>query len=276
MSVVNCYAVTRSGMPRIAVVLPMYNEAGNVAALLERLDAVRSTIDLTALAIDDGSRDRTLASLRELKLRYGFLRLVRHERNQGMAAALRTGVAAALAERSPGFDIVAFMDADLTHAPEDLPRLVAPLVEDRADFVLGSRYVSGGGMRGVPWPRRAISIVGNAAVRSALGVPVRDLTSGFRVARAEVFRAIRLEERGFGIQLEGTVKAYRAGFRVAEVPITLGVRKNGYSKMAYTRSFWLGYAQLVVRLWLHRPVVDSAVRTIYAEVENPQGRRTAV
>jgi hypothetical protein len=87
-------------------------------------------------------------------------------------------------------------------------------------------------------------------VRRALGVPIRDLTSGFRAARADVFRAIALEEHGFGIQLEGTVKAYRAGFRVAEVPITLGVRKNGYSKMAYTRSFWLGYARLVVRLYL--------------------------
>jgi dolichol-phosphate mannosyltransferase len=240
------------------------------------LAAVRVSLDLTALAIDDGSRDRTLAALRELQARYPFLRVLRHERNRGMATALRTGIDAGLAERSPGFDVIAFMDADLTHAPEDLPRLVTPILEDRADFVLGSRYVTGGGMQGVPWPRRAISIVGNAAVRSVLGVSVRDLTSGFRAARAEVFRAVRLEEHGFGIQLEGTVKAYRAGFRVAEVPITLGVRKNGYSKMAYTRSFWLGYAQLVVRLWLNRRVVDSRVRNIYAEVENPQGRRTAV
>jgi dolichol-phosphate mannosyltransferase len=261
---------------RVAVVLPMYNEAGNLAALLERLEAVRSHLDLWAVAVDDGSRDATLARLQELQPRYTFLRSVHHPRNLGMATALRTGVATVLAERSPGFDVVAFMDADLTHAPEDLPRLLAPIFEDRADFVLGSRYVPGGGMRGVPWPRRAISVVGNAAVRTALGVPVRDLTSGFRAARAEVFRAIRLEEHGFGIQLEGTVKAYRAGFRVAEVPITLGVRKHGYSKMAYTRSFWLGYAQLVVRLWLHRRVVDSPVRNIYAEVENPQGRRTAV
>jgi hypothetical protein len=130
-------------------------------------------------------------------------------------------------------------------------------------------------MHGVPWPRRAISIVGNAAVRRVLGVPIGDLTSGFRAARAEVFRAIALEEHGFGIQLEGTVKAYRAGFRLAEVPITLGVRKNGYSKMAYTRSFWLGYAQLVVRLWLKRRVVDLPAR-IYAEVEDPQGRRAAL
>lgn len=267
-------------MPRVAVVLPMYNEAGNVAALLERLDGVRerADLDLTAIAVDDGSRDATALRLGELVPTYAFLRILRHDRNQGMAAALRTGIAHALAQRAPKFDVIAFMDADLTHAPEDLPRLLAPILSDHADFVLGSRYVPGGGMRGVPWPRRVISVIGNAAVRKLLGVPSRDLTSGFRAARSDVFRAVSLEERGFGIQLEGTAKAYRAGFRVAEVPITLGVRKNGYSKMAYTRSFWLGYAQLVVRLCLHRRVVDLPAldKATYAEVENTQGRRTAV
>jgi dolichol-phosphate mannosyltransferase len=265
-------------MPRVAVVLPMFNEAGNVAALLERLDSVRrqSGLDLTALCVDDGSRDATYLTLATFAMQFSFLRIARHERNRGMAAALRTGIATALAERGPGFDVLAFMDADLTHAPEALPRLIAPIVADQADFVLGSRYVPGGRMRGVPWPRRLISVVGNTAVRTILGVPTRDLTSGFRAGRADVFRAISLQEHGFGIQLEGTVKAYRAGFRVAEVPITLGVRKNGYSKMAYTRSFWLGYAALIVRLWANRRMVNLPAQTIYAEVENTQGRRTAV
>lgn len=265
-------------MPRIAVVLPMYNEADNVAPLLERLARVRdqSELQLQAIAVDDGSRDATYARLTSLATTYPFLRIARHAVNRGMAAALRTGIAEALVQREPPVDVLAFMDADLTHAPEDLPRLIAPILADRADFVLGSRYVPGGRMRGVPWARRAISVVGNAAVRGLLKVRVSDLTSGFRAGRAQVFRAIVLEEQGFGIQLEGTVKAYRAGFRVAEVPITLGVRKNGYSKMAYTRSFWLGYARLIGSLWLNRRVIDLPARTIYAEVENPQGRRTAV
>jgi dolichol-phosphate mannosyltransferase len=261
-------------MFRVAVVLPMYNEADNLAALLERLEAVRdrSGFDLIALAVDDGSRDATYVRLVKLNPQFPFLRIARHPRNRGLAAALRTGIAEALAERSPGFDALAFMDADLTHAPEDVPRLLAPIVDESADFVLGSRYVPGGHMRGVPWARRLISIVGNSAVRRLLGVPIGDLTSGFRAARTEVFRAISLEEHGFGIQLEGTVKAHRAGFRCAEVPITLGVRKNGYSKMAYTRSFWLGYARLVVRLWLTPRVVDLPASTLYAEVEDSQSR----
>src|ERR1700736_6306248 len=160
-------------MFRLAVVLPMYNEADNVATLLERLTALRdrSGFDLVALAVDDGSRDATYARLTSLSARFPFLRIARHARNRGMAAALRTGIAAALAER-PRFDALAFMDADLTHAPEDVPRLVGPIVEDAADFVLGSRYVPGGRMRGVPWARRVISIVGNGAVRRLLGVSI--------------------------------------------------------------------------------------------------------
>jgi dolichol-phosphate mannosyltransferase len=263
---------------RLAVVLPMYNEADNVTGLLQRLaeTRARSGVELVAVAVDDGSRDATYVRLTQVAPTHAFLKIERHERNRGMAAALRTGIATVLAERAPAFDAIAFMDADLTHAPEDLPRLVAPIADDRADFVLGSRYVPGGQMKGVPWARRAISIVGNAAVRRVLGVPIGDLTSGFRAARTDVFRAISLHEHGFGIQLEGTVKAHRAGFRVVEVPITLGVRKNGYSKMAYTRSFWLGYARLVVRLWLTRRVVDLPASTFYAEVEDPQGRRAAL
>jgi dolichol-phosphate mannosyltransferase len=256
----------------------MYNEADNVAPLLERLASVRqvSGLDLEAIAVDDGSRDDTFAKLAEIASTYPFLRVARHPRNRGMAAALRTGIAEALAERERSVDVLAFMDADLTHAPEDLPRLIAPIAANQADFVLGSRYVPGGRMIGVPWARRTVSVVGNAAVRSLLKVRVGDLTSGFRAARAQVFRAITLQEQGFGIQLEGTVKAYRAGFRVGEVPITLGVRKNGYSKMAYTRSFWLGYGRLVGNLWLNPRVIDLPARAIYAEVENPQSRRTAV
>src|SRR5947209_19801039 len=98
-------------MLRLAVVLPMYNEADNVKALLERLEAVReeSGLDLQAVAVDDGSRDATHVRLTKIAPRFPFLRIARHERNRGMAAALRTGIEHALAERGPGFDAIAFM-----------------------------------------------------------------------------------------------------------------------------------------------------------------------
>src|SRR3954465_4835143 len=106
---------------RIAVVLPMFNEAGNVTVLMERLGPLpeQSGLDLVPLAVDDGSRDATALRLRDAQARYPFVRTVRHERNRGMAAALRTGIETALAERNAPFDAVAFMDADLTQSPED-------------------------------------------------------------------------------------------------------------------------------------------------------------
>src|SRR5690348_16466312 len=104
-------------MTRVAVVLPMFNEADDVAPLLDRLAAVReqSGLDLIALAVDDGSRDATYTRLVEGSPRYAFLRIERHQRNQGMAAALRTGIAAGLAQQTPAIDVLAFMDADLSH-----------------------------------------------------------------------------------------------------------------------------------------------------------------
>ena len=171
----------------------------------------------------------------------------------GMAAALRTGIATALAEREPRLRRAG------VHGRRSDPRPRRPAAPGRADRRRSRRLRAGLALRA----RRAhAAACRGRAGRSAssatprcdacCGVPIGDLTSGFRAARTEVFRAISLHEHGFGIQLEGTVKAHRAGFRVAEVPITLGVRKSGYSKMAYTRSFWLGYARLIVRLWLTR------------------------
>ncbi len=240
---------------RVALVLPMFDEAANVELLLVRLAAVAArtpSLDLTAIAVEDGSRDGTRRVLREARASFPFLRVVEHDRNRGMAAALKSGIRSALEERAHPFDVLAFMDADLTHDPDDLARLIEPIAAGRADFVLGSRYVAGGGMRDVPGWRQAISVLGNTVGRLVLGVPARDLTSGYRAARTSVFRAITLQEPGFGIQLEGAVKAHYASFRLVEVPVTLGVRRHGYSKMVYNRAFWVGYARLFARLALAR------------------------
>jgi glycosyltransferase involved in cell wall biosynthesis len=233
---------------RAALVLPIYNESGNLGPLLDAVDAVRSAahLPLRVVAVDDGSTDDSLRQLSELKVRYSYLDVVAHCKNKGMAAALRTGFQSALDE---GAEVVVCMDADLTHDPADLPALLGA-VEDGADLVIGSRYIRGGRMESVPAIRAAISQVGNTVGRLLMAVPVLDMTSGYRAYRREVLEAIDLREPGFGIQLEAAVLAQQAGFRLAEVPIVLRVRAHGYSKMVYNRAFWQSYLQLFVRLSL--------------------------
>lgn len=235
---------------RALLVLPVYNEADNLAPLLERIEAVRRTaaLDLDVLAVDDGSVDDSGAQLASLGRQLAYLTIVRHERNRGFAAAVRTGFGAGL-ER--GYEALLLMDADLTHDPAELPRLLAAL-ESGADVAIGSRYVPGGRMESVPLVRAAISRVGNFVGRRALQVPISDLTSGYRAFRRAVLERLDLSERGFGIQLQAVVQAHRAGFRLAEVPITLLVRAHGYSKMVYSLAFWWSYVRLFARLALSR------------------------
>lgn len=240
---------------RTALVLPIYNEADNLAPLFEHIERVRGEagLDLDVLAVDDGSADASLAELSRLQQPYPYLAIHRHEQNRGFAGALRTGIEQAL---SGGYDAVVIMDADLTHDPADVLSLLNALRQG-ADLAIGSRYVPGGRMESVPFVRAAISQVGNVVGRLALGSPIRDMTSGYRAYRRSVLEMIELNEQGFGIQLEAVVKARRAGFRVVEVPITLRVRSHGYSKMVYNLSFWLSYARLFARLAFAR---RSAVR----------------
>ncbi|MGI8912947.1 MAG: glycosyltransferase [Chloroflexota bacterium] len=232
---------------RLLLVLPAKDEAANLPPLLERIDYVRHDhdLDLVVLVVDDGSIDDTAAVAAALALRYPYLTLDRHPQNLGLGAAVRTGLEYA---QTHGYEAVALMDADLSQAPEDLPRLLATL-EAGADLVIGSRYVSGGGMEGVPAWRRAISIVGNIVGRRVLGVPIRDMTSGYRLFRVATLSRLALAEAGYGIQLEAVVKARLAGLRLAETPIILRLRRHGSSKLLYDAEFWRRYVGLFLRAW---------------------------
>jgi dolichol-phosphate mannosyltransferase len=173
---------------------------------------------------------------------------VTHPKNLGFARALKTGIVAACAGRC---DAAVFMDSDLSHRPSDLEALITAL--DRgADVALGSRFMRGGGMDGVPLWRVAISRAGNAFGRAALGVPIRDLTTGYRAMRRNVLETIALGEDGFTIQLESVVKAYAAGFSIVEVPIVLGTRQHGMSHMNYSPRLLRDYWRLLLacRRWL--------------------------
>jgi len=228
----------------VAVVLPAYNEQGNLTPLITALvdAATADRLSLKVIVVDDGSTDRTAEELEELRTRIPALTVVPHQKNQGLARALKTGIAAVQAD---GSDAAVFMDADLSHRPEDLRRLVAAL-EAGADVALGSRFAPGGGMSGVPLWRVLISRYGNAFGRLVLGLPIRDLTSGYRAVRRSVLDRVALGEDGFTIQLESVVKAFAAGFTVVEVPIVLGTRRHGESHMRYNAALFRDYWRLLM------------------------------
>jgi dolichol-phosphate mannosyltransferase len=234
----------------VTVVLPAYNEAGNITPLVTELlqTSKAASLALRVIVVDDGSVDGTRLELEGLQSRLSALTVVMHPQNLGLARALKTGIAAACRD---GCDAAVFMDCDLSHRPSDLLKLVAAL-EAGADVVLGSRFVPGGGMVGVPLWRAAISRAGNLVGRFVLALPVSDLTTGYRAIRRSVLESVALGEDGFTIQLEAVVKAAAAGFQLAEVPITLGTRRHGESHMRYTVDLLLNYYRLLMkcRRWM--------------------------
>ena len=212
---------------RALVVVPTYDERANIDELVARTLAVP---DVDLLVIDDGSPDGTGARVARLAADEPRLRVVHRPSKRGLGSAYRTGLGLGLDE---GYDALVEMDADLSHDPAVLPELLAAL--DDHDMVIGSRYVPGGGVENWPWHRRLLSAGGNLYVRLLTGVPVRDATSGFRVFRAVVLRAIEVRElhsEGYSFQLETALMAWRAGFRIAEVPITFVERVAGTSKIS--------------------------------------------
>jgi dolichol-phosphate mannosyltransferase len=216
-----------TGAP-VLVVIPTYNERENLQPLLARLHAVVPDADV--LVVDDASPDGTGELADKLAVDDPRIRVLHRAGKAGLGSAYLAGFATAL---RGGYRVVVEMDADGSHAPEDLPTLLAAL--DTADVVLGSRYVPGGEVRNWPAHRLWISRAGNLYSRLALGVPLRDITGGYRVFRRAVLEALPLgdvESQGYCFQIDLAWRALQAGFRVVEVPITFTERERGTSKMS--------------------------------------------
>jgi dolichol-phosphate mannosyltransferase len=213
---------------RTLIVVPTYDEAENVEALLDRL-AVAAP-EAHVLVVDDHSPDGT-GDLVARHVDFGRrVHLLRRPGKAGLGEAYRAGFSWAL---DHGYDRVVQMDADLSHPPESVPALLDALAE--ADLVVGSRYVRGGSIANWSWSRRLISWLGNLYVRLVLGLPVRDATAGFKAYRAETLREIAVlgsHSNGYCFQVENTWRASRQGLRVVEVPITFTDRAAGQSKMS--------------------------------------------
>ena len=216
------------GVGRVLVVIPTYNEADNVRMIVGRVRQAVPEVDV--LVADDNSPDGTGAIADELSADDEQVHVLHRPGKQGLGAAYVAGFGWA---REHGYEAVVEMDADGSHAPEQLSRLLDALRD--ADAVIGSRYVPGGTV--VNWPKRreVISRGGSLYTRICLGVPYRDTTAGYRAYRLPVLEKMEIDSvssQGYCFQIDLTWRAHRYGFRVVEVPITFVERERGASKMS--------------------------------------------
>nr|WP_275107230.1 polyprenol monophosphomannose synthase [Sulfobacillus harzensis] len=221
--------------------MPTYNEIGNLAPMVDAILAQGDMFDV--LVIDDGSPDGTGILADHLKKTHpGRVEVIHRQGKLGLATAYLTGFRFGMQR---GYDFLFEMDADFSHNPAYLPQFIETMRSTGADLVLGSRYVAGGGATKWPWYRRLISRGGSLYASKMLGIPVRDLTGGFKCFRAQVLESMNLESiqaSGYGFQIELTYRAVQAGFKVVEMPIIFEERREGQSKMSpaiFMEAFWM-------------------------------------
>ena len=215
---------------RTLVIVPTYNERENLPLIVGRIHAARP--DVHVLVVDDGSPDGTGQLADDLALADPDRVHVMHRAGKGgLGAAYLAGFAWGLGR---GYAVLVEMDADGSHAPEELYRLL-DAVDAGADLAIGSRYVPGGTIRNWPRNRLALSRTANTYARVLLGVDIHDITAGYRAYRREVLEKLGLDDvdsKGYCFQIDLTWRAINAGFSVVEVPITFTERELGVSKMS--------------------------------------------
>lgn len=213
---------------QVVVALPTYNEAENLEAIA---DAITSH-GYRLLVIDDASPDGTGDIADRLSLENELIEVLHRPQKEGLGPAYADGFDRALAQ---GARVVVEMDADFSHDPNDLPRLVSAL-EEGADIAIGSRYVPGGDTPDWPLLRQLISRGGNLYARLMLGIPTRDATAGFRAFKADALRELpyrQAEASGYGFQVEMAWRAHQKALNITEVPILFRDRRAGSSKMGF-------------------------------------------
>lgn len=238
---------------RTLVIIPTYNERDNLPLIVGRVHAALPQVHI--LIVDDGSPDGTGQLADELSLADPDRVHVMHRVSKdGLGAAYLAGFAWGLGRE---YTVLVEMDADGSHAPEELNKLLTA-VDGGADVVIGSRYVRGGTVRNWPWRRLALSKTANTYSRVLLGVDIKDITAGYRAYRREVLEKIDLaavDSKGYCFQIDLTWRAINAGFTVVEVPITFSERELGVSKMSGSN---IREAMFKVAEWGMRGRLDRA------------------
>ncbi len=213
------------------VIIPMYNECENAAAIIDAVMALPVPFDI--LVIDDNSPDGTAAIVKDKMAQYpGRIDLIERAGKLGLGTAYIEGFRHCLAKN---YEFICEMDADFSHNPSDLVRLRRTAIDDSADVVVGSRYVTGVNVVNWPMGRILMSYYASKYVRLVTGIPVHDTTAGFVCYRRRVLQAMELDKirfKGYAFQIEMKFTAYKYGFRIVEVPIIFVNRVLGTSKMS--------------------------------------------
>lgn len=221
------------------IVIPTYNEKDNLGILIEKIFSLKIP-ELSLLIVDDNSPDGTANLAAEFSKKYP-IQIMRRQEKTGLGKAYVAGFNEILRQdQKPDFIIQ--MDADLSHNPEIIPKMIEKIKE--CDLVLGSRYIPGGKIENWDFFRKLVSRFGNIYARIILGLPYRDLTGGFKCFRRKVleYRDLgSLSSTGYNFQIETTYKAHKKGYKICEIPITFTERKSGVSKFnlgIILESFW--------------------------------------
>jgi len=213
------------------VIIPTYNESHNIGKLIEKTLSLEKKIDI--LIVDDGSPDGTADIVKSLIEKHpGRIHIIERESKSGLGTAYVTGFKFAL---SKGYQNICEMDADFSHNPEDLPRLIEPVEAGETDLAIGSRYSDGISIVNWPLSRLILSFAANVYARTITGLPVKDTTAGFKCIHRKVLESIdldRISSNGYAFQIEIHFRAWVAGFRLNEVSIIFKEREEGVSKMS--------------------------------------------
>lgn len=213
------------------VIIPTYNEAHNIARMIDELMGLEASVDV--LIIDDSSPDETSSLVKKAQEKYDErLRLIERPGKKGLGTAYVEGFGYALAK---GYEYICEMDADFSHSPADVPILISEVKSGNADVAIGSRYVNG--IRIVNWPlnRLILSYSANLYARVITGLSILDTTAGFKCIHRRVLEEIqidRIRSNGYAFQIELHFRAWKAGFKLKEVPVIFTERKEGESKLS--------------------------------------------
>ena len=210
------------------VVIPTYNEKNNISKMIPLLFSLPVS-NISVAIVDDGSPDGTGQTVKELQKTHKNLHLIERKKKNGLGRAYMAGFSYAL---SHGATSVVQMDADFSHDPNDVPKLIEGL--SKADVVIGSRYIQGISVINWPLHRLLLSIAGNTYAKIITGLPVKDSTGGFKAWKSKALEAVdapSLKANGYGFQIGTTYRAWKKGFKIKEIPIIFTERRDGQSKM---------------------------------------------